>query len=167
MQSLRIEEPEWFNVLGGPPPGEIVLRDIVLSLVLPAVGLLISPWLSGQLRFLCVFLPLLTAVPMFFLLQHFWHRSQQIRIIGSVLEHRDGERVQQVGLNRAVLSTASAPPAKLVLMLDDGRSCISIARKASLRELSDLPPSVGPYLELSEEDFEAIARAAHRSYPQA
>jgi hypothetical protein len=84
-----------------------------------------------------------------------------------VLEHNDGDRVVRVSLNRAVVSSAAAPPGVLVLVVDDGRTHLAVGRRAEPHEISDLPPRLGPYLELQPDDFEEVRIAAHRSYPQA
>ena len=88
-------------------------------------------------------------------------------MLGSVLEHRDGSRLVRIALTRAVLSVAADPMGLLVLILDDGNSHVSVARRAEEHELSDLPPIAGPYLELLPDDFEAVRFAAQRTYPQA
>jgi hypothetical protein len=164
---MDVHEPEWFGVVGGPPPGEVVLRDILVGLFVLFSVLLIGLLLpfGGRLPILLAAaastsLTLLT-------LRYAWRRSQQVRVFGNVLEHRDGRRLTRVALNRAVLSTATASPGILVLMLDDGRSQVTLARRADPQEIIDLPPCLGSYLELRPEDFEEIRLAAHRSYPQA
>lgn len=162
-----LDEPSWFHVVGGPPPGEILARDLLLVLLVAMCGLLIGLWLPEPWRMMCTMGSALTAVPIFFLLRRHWRESQQVRVLGNLLEHRDGDRVVRVALNRAVLSTAVAPPSLLVLMLDDGRSSVTVARRADLHELADLPPCGGSYLELEPDDFETIRQAAHRNYPLA
>ena len=161
------DAPSWFPVVGGPPPGEVFVRDLLLAMMVAALGLLIGMWLPEPWRMMCTMGSALTAVPLFFFLRRQWRTQQQVRVLGNLLEHRDGDRVVRVSLNRAVLSTAAAPPALLVLMLDDGRSSVTVARRAELHELADLPPCAGSYLELEPDDFEAIRLAAHRTYPLA
>lgn len=167
MQVLNIDEPSWFHVVGGPPPSYVLVRELVLALLVALCGLLLGLWLPEPWRLVFAMGSALCAVPLFFLLQRHWRTTQQVRVLGNLLEHRDGDRVVRVALNRAVLSTAVAPPALLVLVLDDGRSSVSVARRADLHELADLPPCGGSYLELEPDDFEAIRLAAHRTYPLA
>jgi hypothetical protein len=167
MQVINVDEPHWFHVVGGPPPGEVVVRELVLAMLVVALGLLLGLLVPHPWRLVCTIGSALAAVPMFFLLRRRWRKNQQVRVLGNLLEHRDGDRVVRVALNRAVLSTAVAPPALLVLMLDDGRSSVTVARRADLHELADLPPCGGSYLELERDDFEAIRLAAHRTYPLA
>jgi hypothetical protein len=167
MQVLDVDEPSWFHVVGGPPPGEVVVREVLLAMLVVVLGLAVGLWLPDPWRLLLSMGSALSAVPMFFLLQRQWRANQQVRVLGNLLEHRDGDRVVRVALNRAVVSTAVAPPALLVLMLDDGRSSVTVARRADLHELADLPPCGGSYLELEPDDFEAIRQAAQRTYPLA
>lgn len=167
MQVLNIDEPSWFQVVGGPPPGEVMVRELLVALLVAAGGLFCGMWLPEPWRLACAMGSALIAVPLFFLLRWHWRTSQQVRVLGNLLEHRDGDRVVRVALNRAVLSTAVAPPALLVLMLDDGRSSVTVARRADLHELADLPPCGGSYLELEPDDFESIRLAAQRTYPLA
>jgi hypothetical protein len=160
-------EPDWFLVVGGPPPGEVFLRELILAVLvlLMTVGfawLLPSPWRLFQV----VSAPAIATLTFLFLRQT-WRRNQGIRVLGSVLEHRDGQRLVQVALTRAMVSTAAAAPGLLVMVLDDGRSHVTVARRAIDEELIELPPSVGPFLELSPDDFEAVRRAAQRTYAQA
>lgn len=167
MQRPFTHEPAWFSVVGGPPPGEVLLRELLLALLVLlttfACGLLMpSPW-----RFFHLFGSPAIALVTFFSLRRAWVRSQHVRVLGSVLEHFDGRRTTRVALTRAVASTAADPTGLLVLMLDDGHSHVTVARRAADHELSDLPPSVGPYLELSPDDFESVRYAAQRTYPQA
>lgn len=164
---MELAEPEWFTVVGGPPPGEIVLRDLVAGLLVLLAALLTALALPMSVRIPALIIAALLAIGSQMGLRQMWRRGQQVRIFGNILEHRDGPRLVRVALNRAVLSTASAPPAMLVLMLDDGRGQVTLARRAEPHELSDLPPCLGAYLELRPEDFEQVRLAAGRSYPQA
>lgn len=167
MQVLYVNEPEWFSVVGGPPPSDVLLRDGLLTFLVVLLGLFVAQLSDGELRpFLNLAAPLL-ALPVFALLRLRWRHNQQVRVVGNLIEHRDGSRVVRVALNRAVLSTAAAPPGVLVLVLDDGLSQVTVARRAELHELSDLPPCMGPYLMLHPEDFEVVQKAAHRTYAQA
>lgn len=167
MQVRYVNEPEWFNVVGGPPPSDVVLRDGMLTFVVMLIGLLAAQLLGDPWRPLISLAAALGALPTFVLLRLRWRQNQQVRVLGNLVEHRDGSRVVRVALNRAVLSTAAAPPGVLVLVLDDGLSQVTVARRAELHELSDLPPCMGPYLMLDPDDFEAVHRAAQRTYPQA
>ena len=167
MQVLNIDEPSWFHVVGGPPPSYVLVRELVLALLVALCGLLLGLWLPEPWRLLFAMGSALCAVPLFFLLQRHWRTTQQVRVLGNLLEHRDGDRVVRVALNRAVLSTAAAPPGVLVLVLDDGLSQVTVARRAELHELSDLPPCMGPYLMLDPDDFEVVHKAAQRTYAQA
>lgn len=166
MADMELTEPEWFAVVGGPPPGEIVLRDLLAGMLVLLVSLLMALALPASARTPGLIVAALLAVGSQMGLRQLWRRGQQVRVFGNILEHRDGPRLVRVALNRAVLSTASAPP-MLVLMLDDGRGQVTLARRAEPHELSDLPPCMGAYLELRPEDFEQIRLAAGRSYPQA
>ena len=73
-------------------------------------------------------------------------------------------RASSGSLTRAVLSVAADPMGLLVLILDDGNSHVSVARRAESTGLSDLPPIAGPYLELLPDDFEAVRFATQRTY---
>jgi len=164
---MDLREPEWFGVVGGPPPVEVVLRDLLIGLSVLAVAVIVG--LSVPLRSR---LPVLLGASALsagtiFALRERWRRSQKLRIFGNILEHRDGSRLVRVALNRAVLSLATAPPGMLVMMLDDGRGQVVLARRAAPHEVLELPPCLGTYMELRPEDFEQIRLAAHRSYPQA
>lgn len=167
MQVINVEEPSWFHVVGGPPPVEVVVRELILALLVVALGLLVALFVPPALRVFFSVGSVLVAAPIVLLLRRSWRANQQVRVLGNLLEHRDGDRVVRVALNRAVMSTAVAPPALLVLMLDDGRSSVTVARRADLHELADLPPCGGSYLELERDDFEAIRAAAQRTYPLA
>jgi hypothetical protein len=167
MSGMEIQEPDWFTVVGGPPPGEVVLRDLLAGLLVLMATMLLVLALPLSMRTPGLLVAAMLAVGTYLALRQLWRRGQQVRIFGNILEHRDGQRMVRVALNRAVLSTASAPPGMLVLMLDDGRGHVTLARRADPRELSDLPPCMGSYLELRPDDFEEVRMAAHRSYPQA
>lgn len=164
---IELEEPEWFGVLGGPPPVEVVLRDLIVGFFVLLGVLLFGLSLPIGSHISALFIAAAVSAATLLLLRQLWRRQQQVRIYGNILEHRDGQRLVRVVLNRAVLSTAAAPPDMLVLMFDDGRSQVTVARRAEPHELLDLPPCLGPYLELRREDFEQVRLAAHRMYPQA
>jgi hypothetical protein len=164
---MQVEEPEWFAVVGGPPPGEVVLRDLLGGLFVLFIALLVGLTLPVRSMLLVLAAAAGLSAATVLLLRQQWRRSQYVRVYGNILEHRDGRRVVRVVLSRAVLSAAVAPPGMLVLMLDDGRGQVTLARRAEPHELLDLPPCLGSYLELRPEDFEQIRNAAHRSYPQA
>lgn len=164
---IEVQEPEWYGVVGGPPPGEVVLRDLLVGLFVLLGGLLVGLALPMGPRLPMMLFSIAGAVLTSFGLRQFWRHSQKVRVFGNILEHSDGRRVIRVALTRAVLSTAVAPPGMLVLMLDDGRGQVTLARRADPHEIVDLPPCLGSYLELRPEDFEEIRIAAHRSYPQA
>jgi hypothetical protein len=167
MQVLYAKEPEWFNVVGGPPPGDVILRDGFVTVLVVVLGLLAAQLLGEPWRPFLNLVALFSALPVFATLRLRWRHNQQVRVLGNLIEHRDGSRVVRVALNRAVLSTAAAPPGVLVLVLDDGLSQVTVARRAELHELSDLPPCMGPYLMLHPEDFEVVHKAAQRTYAQA
>ena len=162
-----LHEPDWFGVIGGPPPVEVVLRDAALCSTVLFGALLGSTGLGLVPRLAVVLGAAGLASALYFLMRWRWRAAQKVRIVGNVLEHRDGRDVVRVALNRAVLSVAAASPDVLVLMLDDGRSHVTVARRAEDGELTELPPCLGAYLELHPEDFEAVRSAAQRSYPQA
>lgn len=166
-QMAALPQSPWFSVVGGPPPAEEVLRAVMLSLVLPLGGLCVGLFLPEQWRLPCAILSTAAMVPLFLLLRLRWRTRQQVRIYGNVVEHRDGAQVTRVALTRAVVSAAVAPPGMLVMVLDDGRQQVTVARRADLQELSGLPPCLGPYLELDPEDFEIIRLATGRPYAQA
>ncbi len=166
-QMAALPQSPWFSVVGGPPPAEEVLRTVMLSLVLPLGGLCVGLLLPESWRLPFAVLSTAAMVPLFLLLRVRWRTRQQIRIFGNVVEHRDGAEVTRVALTRAVVSAAAAPPGMLVMVLDDGRQQVTVARRADMQELSGLPPCLGPYLELDPEDFEIIRLAANRPYAQA
>ncbi len=166
-QEPYIREPRWFSVIGGPPPADVLLRDLVLVVSVPLGLLVCSLWLPGVLRPVVVALALVLAVALSLGSRWRWRRSQGVRIVGSVLEYRKGAEVYRLALTRSVISAAASPPGVLVLIIDDGRSHLAVGRRAEPHELIDLPPRLGPYLELRPEDFEEIRIAAHRSYPRA
>ncbi|MBL9043251.1 MAG: hypothetical protein JNM83_16690 [Myxococcales bacterium] len=162
-----LPQSPWFSVVGGPPPAEEVLRAVMLSLVLPLGGLCVGLFLPESWRLPFAVLSAAAMIPLFLLLRLRWRTRQQVRVFGNVVEHRDGGQVTRVALTRAVVSAAAAPPGMLVMVLDDGRQQVTVARRADLQELSGLPPCLGPYLELDPEDFEIIRLAANRPYAQA
>lgn len=162
-----MDEPAWFQVVGGPPPPEVVFRDTLLCLGGPIALVVLSLWLPPAPRLVCLTLAVVFAAVMTLLMRRRFWRHQAVRVVGNVLEHSDGDRVVRVALNRAVVSSAAAPPGMLVLVVDDGRTHLALGRRAEPHEISDLPPRLGPYLELQPDDFEEVRIAAHRSYPQA
>jgi hypothetical protein len=163
----RRTEPGWFHVIGGPPPLDVLLRDLLIAISVPLLVLLGSLWLSGAARFFCVVGALGLAVGLSMLLRERWRRRQGVRVIGSVLEYRNGVEVRRVALPRAVVSAVASPPSMLVLVIDDGRTNLAVGRRAQAHEISDLPPRLVSYVELEPEDFEEVRIAAHRSYPMA
>lgn len=160
-------EPDWFEVVGGPPPAEVMLRDMLLTLILPVALLMGSMWLPLGLQLICMALAVGLTLALSVVMRRRWWRRQGVRIMGNVLEHRDGAHVARVALTRAAISSAMVLPGLLVLVLDDGRHRLAVGRRAEPHEISDLPPRLGPYLELQPEDFEEVRIAAHRSYPLA
>lgn len=160
-------DPVWLDVVGGPPPSEVVLRELLLTLLVPLFALFAGLWLSPVLRLLLFVASGGLALGVFMLQRALWRRGQKVRVLGTVLEHSNGQQVVRVALTRAVLSTAAAPDGYLVLVLDDGNGSVRVARRADDAELSDLPPIFGSYLELTEDDFESVRYAAQRSYAQA
>lgn len=160
-------EPGWFHVIGGPPPLDVLLRDLLLAVSLPLLVLIGSLWLSGAARLLSVIGALGLSVGLSLLQRARWRRRQGVRVIGSVLEYRNGDEVRRVALPRAVVSAVASPPGVLVLVIDDGRTHLAVGRRAQAHEISDLPPRLVSYVELQPEDFEEVRIAAHRSYPMA
>ncbi|MCS6914934.1 MAG: hypothetical protein RMK29_11350 [Myxococcales bacterium] len=160
-------ESGWFPVVGGPPPAEIVFRDTLLALSVPLGLVVLGLWLPLGPRLVCMALAAGLGGGLGLFLRRRWQRRQAIRVVGNVLEHRDGDRVVRLALTRALVSTAAAPHGVLVLVVDDGHTHLAIGRRAEPHEISDLPPRLGPYLELAPADFEEVRIAAHRSYPQA
>lgn len=160
-------DPGWFEVVGGPPPAEVAFRDALLTLLPPVAVLLCSLWLSLPLRVVCFVLATVLLVVLSLETRRRWRRQQGVRVVGNVLEHRSGQRVARVALTRAVISSASASPGMLVLVVDDGQTHLALGRRAEPHEISGLPSRLGPYLELMPEDFEEVRIAAHRSYPRA
>ena len=167
MQRSFMHDPDWFTVVGGPPPADVLVRELFLAVAVLVVTLVCGLLMPPPWRFFHVLGAPAVAAATFLALRQTWRRSQQVRVLGSVLEHRDGARMVRVALTRAVLSTAADPTGLLILILDDGTSHVSVARRAEDHELSDLPPIAGPYLELEPEDFEAVRIAAQRTYAQA
>jgi hypothetical protein len=145
----------------------VVLRDTLVAIVPPMALLLLSLFLPDPLRLLGLLLSLPLALLLSLIMRRRYLGRQGVRVLGNVLEHFDGRRVARVALTRAVVSAAAAPPGVLVLVLDDGRTHLAVGRRAEPHEISDLPPRLGPYLELQPEDFEEVRIAAHRSYPLA
>lgn len=164
--SLRFALPEtpWFPVVGGPPPPGELLRTVLLSLVLPLFGLWLGLHLPEPWRVPCLVLSSLSAVPLFGLLRYRWKTRQKVRLFGNLIEHFDGVGITRVVLTQAVVSAAASPPRMLVMLLDDGRQQVALARQADFHELSGLPPCSGTYLELDPEDFEVIRQATARTY---
>ncbi len=162
-----MHEPEWIGVVGGPPPGWVLFRDWAAAIFTFMVALLTGLALPLDSRLLILLIASGMATTTFVALRQSWRRAQQIRVFGNILEHRDGQRVVRVVLNRAVLSAAVAPPGMLILRLDDGRGQVTVARRADPHEVLNLPLCMRSYLELRTEDFEQIRQAAQRSYPQA
>lgn len=167
IEAMDLQEPDWFTVVGGPPPGEVVVRDVAVGLLILLGFLVAGLALPMVSRLAMIVSGAATAMGVVMALRRSWRRSQRVRVYGNVLEHQDGDRVVRVVLNRAVLSTAMAPPSMLVLMLDDGRGHVTVARRAEAQEVADLPPCLLSFLELRAEHFEEIRLAAQRSYPQA
>lgn len=162
-----MHEPGWFPVVGGPPPADVLWRDAVVGLAAPLGLLLASFWVPHPLRIGVLGLSLLLAFGLSLGLRRRFWGQQSVRVVGNVLEHRDGGRVLRLALTRAVISTAAAAPGVLILLLDDGRTQLAVGRRAAAHELSNLPVLHGPYLELQPADFEEVRIAAHRSYAQA
>lgn len=168
MGDVRLaEEPDWFSVIGGPPPIEVVFRDLLLALAAPVLIIVISLYLPPLLRWPCVALAVGLSVALLITTRSRWLARQGVRVIGNVLEYRDGEHVGRVALTRALITAAVTPSGMLVMIVDDGRNHLALGRRAEAHEVSDLPPRLGPYLELDPEHFEEVRIAAHRSYPQA
>ena len=133
----------------------------MLSLVMPLGGLCLGLFLPEVWRLPCAVLSTVAMVPLFLLLRFRWRTRQQIRLFGNIIEHRDGSQVTRVALTERWCQQP-APPGVLVMVLDDGRQQVTLARRADMQELSGLPPCLGPYLELDPEDFEIIRLATHR-----
>ena len=167
MQRPLIHDPDWLSVVGGPPPGDVFARELFLAVAVLVITVVCGLLMPPPWRFFHLLGAPAVATATFLALRQTWRRSQQVRVLGSVLEHRDGSRLVRIALTRAVLSVAADPMGLLVLILDDGNSHVSVARRAEEHELSDLPPIAGPYLELLPDDFEAVRFAAQRTYPQA
>jgi hypothetical protein len=153
--------------VGGPPPAEVFWRDALVVLAGPLSLLLAGFWLPRPLRLLALVLSLALASGMSLVMRRRWWRQQSIRVVGNVLEHRDGLQIARLALTRAVLRSAAAAPGVLILLLDDGRLQLAVGRRAEPHELASLPVLQGPYLELEPDDFEEVRIAAQRSYAQA
>ena len=106
-----MDEPSWFQVVGGPPPPEVVFRDTLLCLAGPLGLIVLSLWLPPTPRLLLTVMAVGLGAALSLLARRRWWRQQAVRVLGNVLEHHDGDRVVRVSLNRAVVSSAVAPPA--------------------------------------------------------
>lgn len=162
-----LEVSPWLEVVGGPPPADVMLRDVMMGLLLPLTMLVLSWWAQGSLSLALVAVALLLSGVLSVLTRRRWRRRQRLRVVGNVLEHQDGEQLVRLALARAVISAAASPPEMLVMVMDDGVHHLAVGRRADEQELSGLPLRLGPYLELRPEDFDLVRVAAHRPFATA
>ena len=111
--------------------------------------------------------PPAVATATFLALRQTWRRSRQVRVLGGVLEHRDGSRLVRIRPDprRAVGGGGS-----------DGDSWSSSSMTATATSAwpaapvgtaTDLPPIAGPYLSPAGRLRGPFASRPQRTYPQA
>lgn len=160
-------EPRWLQVIGGPLPVAAALRESMPALLVPLALLFWGLFLSLPLQIVAAFLALLlTGLSGRFARRRYFYR-QRLRVLGNVLEHRDGAKVQRLALTRAVTSFSAGGPEELVLVLDDGTTQIAVGCRVEAHEVAGLPPRLGLWLELAPADFAQIRAAAERPYARA
>lgn len=165
--SAEVTEPRWIPVQGGPLPLHAALREAAVALLVPLALLFWGLFAPLMLQLLLIVAALLLSAVLGLWARRRYFFRQRLRVLGNLLEHRDGSTTRRVALTRVVLSVAAGGPEALVLVLDDGQCQIAVGRKAESHELAGLPPRMGLWYEVSPEDFEEIRAAAHRPYARA
>lgn len=163
----EVTEPRWITVVGGPLPMGAALREAATALLVPLALLFWGLFAPLLLQLFLIAAALLLSGGLGVWARRRYFQRQRLRVLGNLLEHRDGDTMRRLALTRVVLSVAAGGPDAVVLVLDDGQCQIAVGRKAEAHEVAGLPPRLGPWLELRPDDFEEIRAAAQRPYARA